>query len=479
MPQTTRNGLGGSYERSAAARVRFRRALTLLIMTVVVPGSAQLMCGNRRVGRLAVRLWAACWVLAAAVVVIGLISRRSVFTLITNPHLLVAGRMLLIIGAIAWVGLLIDALRLGMPLSLHRRHRLILTALNGALCVGLALMMLFASHLVAVQRDFIGSVFVSNTVSEPSEGRYNVLLMGADSGPGRSGWRPDSLTVASIDKDSGRTVLIGIPRNLQNAPFPEGSTMARHWPDGFNCPDCEINAINTWVGEHGELFGDDSEAGAKATVQAIEQVTGLKINYRVSINMAGFSKLVDAVGGVTVNVRERTAIGGIGSPVRGYIPTGERHLDGNEALWYARSRVQTDDWTRMGRQKCLMHAMLEQLSPKTVVTRAQKIAESSSALLTTTIPQQDLDVFMDLALKAKNRDVSVVSLVPPQINTGDPDFDKIHSMISDAIATAEGRKVNNGGITKVSLPELEAPTAEDLAKDPRKAGNTEDLNSSC
>src|SRR5699024_8930086 len=116
-------------------------------------------------------------------------------------------------------------------------------------------------------------------------------------------------------------------------------------------------------------------------------------------NMAGFSKLVDAVGGVTVNVRERTAIGGIGSPVRGYIPTGERHLDGNEALWYARSRVQTDDWTRMGRQKCLMHAMLEQLSPKTVVTRAQKIAESSSALLTTTIPQQDLDVFMDLVSK--------------------------------------------------------------------------------
>src|SRR5699024_402433 len=129
--------------------------------------------------------------------------------------------------------------------------------------------------------------------------------------------------------------------------------------------------------------------------------------------------------------------------------------------------------------KCLMHAMLEQLSPKTVVTRAQKIAESSSALLTTTIPQQDLDVFMDLALKARNRDVALVSRVLLQINTGDPAHDKGDSLLSDALSAAEGRKVNNGGITNVSLPELEAPTAEDLAKDPRKAGNTEDLNSSC
>jgi len=255
--------------------------------------------------------------------------------------------------------------------------------------------------------------------------------------------------------------------------------MAKHWPDGFDCPDCEINAINTWVNNHDELFESDQDAGANATVQAVEEVTGLAINYRVSINMAGFSKLVDAVGGVTVDVQERTAIGGIGSPISGYIPAGTQHLDGHEALWFARSRVQSDDWTRMGRQKCLMHAMLNQLSPKTVVLRAQKIAESSSALLTTTIPQQDVDVFMDLALKAKDQDLSVVSLVPPKVDTSDPDFSKIHAMIAKEIADAEGRTINDGGLTKATLPQIELPTAEDLAKDPRDAGNTEDLTSAC
>lgn len=482
MPPTMHSGLGGSYGRSAhnAARIRFRRAITLIVMTLVVPGSAQLMCGNRRVGRLAVRIWIGCWAVAAVIVCVALVSRRSLFALITNPQLLTIGRLLLIAGAVIWVGLLLDALRLGAPRSLRRGHRLTVSLLNGVVCLGLALIMLFASHLVSVQQNFLGSVFVSNTVSDPSKGRYNVLLLGADSGSGRSGWRPDSLTVASIDKDTGRTVLIGIPRNLQNSPFPNGSIMDQNWPNGFNCDDCEINAINTWVEDHQDKFGKTKDAGAKATTQAVEQTTGLKINYRISINMKGMRDLIDAVGGVTMDIENPIAKFGSDDAWKDeYIQPGRQKLNGEEALWYARSRVQSDDWSRMGRQKCLMHSMLDQLSPKTVLLRAQQIAESSSSLLATTIPRQDLDVFMDLALKAKNEKVSVASLVPPKVDTGNPDFDSIHKMIDEAIARSEGKTINRGGITKAQLPLLEAPTAEDLAKDPRKAGNTDDLNSSC
>jgi LCP family protein required for cell wall assembly len=319
-------------------------------------------------------------------------------------------------------------------------------------------------------------VFASSTVNGPEGGRYNVLLLGGDSGPDRSGLRPDSLTVASIDADTGRTVLIGLPRNLQDVHFPKGSVMDKQFPRGFDCEGCYINAINTWANDHASLFpSGEKNLGIQATMDAVEETTGLKLSYYALVNLHGFAELVDAVGGVTVNVQERTAIGGIGAPIRGWIPAGKQKLDGDKALWYSRSRVQNDDWSRMGRQKCVMNAMLHQLSPKKVLFNVEKIADSGKALLTTNIPATELDVFMDLALKAKTQKVSTVSLVPPVIYTGSPDFDKVRRIIDKAIAKAEGRSTNPGGImdAQLSLPKL------DDAPDPRRANQSDDLDSTC
>ncbi len=469
--------LGGSYAlpADASARIQFRRALTLTAMTLVMPGSAQLVMGNRRIGRLSVRVWLSFLAVAALLLVLSMTSRTGLFSLLTNPRLLTVGRFVLMAGAIAWVALLIDAWRLGRPLEMARNHRLWMTGLNSGLCFVTAGAMFFAAHLVAVQSSFIGAVFASETVSSPEDGRYNVLLLGGDSGPDRSGLRPDSLTIASIDKDTGRTVLIGLPRNLENVPFPKGSPMRKEFPNGFDCDGCYVNAVNTWANDHASLFGTE-EPGLDATMGAVEEATGLKLNYYALVNMHGFAKLVDAVGGVTINVKERTAIGGIGSPIRGYIPAGTQKLNGDHTLWYARSRVQNDDWSRMGRQKCVMNAMLHQLSPQKVLLNVEKIADSSKALLTTNIPQQDLDVFMNLALKAKSEKVSTVSLVPPLIYTGSPDYGKVRTVIAQAIAKSEGKSTAKVGITqaKLSVPKTDADS-----NDPRKANQSADLNSSC
>ena len=194
------------------------------------------------------------------------------------------------------------------------------------------------------------------------------------------------------------------------------------------------------------------------------------------VNLRGFSKLVDAVGGVTINVKERTAIGGIGAPIRGYIPAGTHKLNGNQTLWYARSRVQNDDWSRMGRQKCVMNAMLHQLSPQKVLFNVQQIADSGKTLLTTNIPQQDLDVFMNLALKAKTQRVSTVSLVPPLVYTGNPDFNKVRSLVDEAIAKSEGRSTTKVGLTQATLA---VPKTDDDSNDPRRANQSADLDSAC
>jgi LCP family protein required for cell wall assembly len=468
---------GGSYTHAgeASERIQFRRAMTLTLMTLVMPGSAQLVMGNRRIGRIAVRVWLSCLLLGGFVLFLSLTSRSGLFTLLTNGRMLTLGRWLLIAGAIAWVALLLDAWRLGRPLQLARNHRLWMTGVNAVLCFTTAGVMFFAAHLVAVQNGFIGTVFASDTVSGPESGRFNVLLLGGDSGPDRTGLRPDSLTVASIDAETGRTVLIGLPRNLEDVPFPKGSVMRKQFPHGFDCEGCELNGVNTWANDHAALFGG-GKPGIKATMDAVEEITGLNVNYYAMVNLRGFAKLVDAVGGVTIDVKQRTAIGGIGAPISGWIPAGEHKLTGKQTLWYARSRVQNDDWSRMGRQKCVMNAMLHELNPRTVLLNVQAIADSSKALLSTDIPAKQLGTFMDLALKARTQKVSTVSLVPPAIYTGNPDFDKVRRMIDKAIAKAEGKSVRNGGILDARLSMPDTTPAD---QDPRKANQTEDLDAFC
>ena len=322
---------------------------------------------------------------------------------------------------------------------MRRGHRLMMTALNGTLCFALSGALLFASHLVAVQRDFIQSVFGGDEVTETENGRYNILLLGGDAGPERQGLRPDSITVASIDEDTGRTVLFGLPRNLADVPFPAGSPMHKEFPHGFDCEGCYLNGVNTWANDHASLYPGDKTPGITATTQAVEQITGLSINYYALIDLHGFQDLVNAVGGVTVMVKERTPIGGVGSDISGWIEPGRRHLDGYQTLWYARSRATTDDYSRMARQKCVMNAMLHQLSPTKVLKNFGAIASAGKQIISTSIPSSELDTFVNLSMKTKSLPVATVSFVPPKVNTSDPEYQQIRSMVTTAVAASQAK----------------------------------------
>jgi len=421
------------------SRLRLRRALALLAMTVLVPGSAQLLAGNKRVGLVAVRAFAAGAIFTAVLAGVGLVWRTELMRLLTTLQFLSLLRVGLIAYAVCWAYLIVDAWRIADPLGLGQRQRLGLTALNGLVCLGLSGSLLFASHVVAVQRDFIATVFDATDVSAVEGGRYNVLLLGGDAGPTRVGIRPDSITVASIDAETGRAVLFGLPRNLANTPFPEGTAMDKRFPDGFNCDGCYLNGVNTWANDHPGLFPHTDEPGIEATTQAVEEITGLPINYHVVIDLKGFQDLVDAVGGVTIKVGERIPIGGVGAPITGWIDPGRQHLDGFETLWYARSRATSDDYSRMARQKCLLNAMLHQLDPKTVVTNFGDIAAAGKQVISTSIPSSQLATFVNLAMKTKALPVATVSFVPPAVDTGDPDYAQIRTMVSQAVDKAEAK----------------------------------------
>ena len=85
----------------------------------------------------------------------------------------------------------------------------------------------YAAYLLNVSRDAIGNIFSAGPAMEPSEGRYNFLMMGGDAGSDRTGRRPDSLSVISVDAKTGETAIISVPRNLQNAQFSEDSPDAQ------------------------------------------------------------------------------------------------------------------------------------------------------------------------------------------------------------------------------------------------------------
>ena len=430
-----RSSSAGAISGRSTSGVQFRRAVVLMLMTLVLPGSAQLAAGRKQVGRIALRIWFGLITTCVLLFGLGLLSSSFVFWLLSNTFVLGLVRIVLIVMAIGWAFLFMDAWRLGDPLALRQKQRLAMVGINGVLCFSVAGTLLFASHVVGVQKDFLSAMFTNGHVSSAVDGRYNVLLLGGDSGKTRWGLRPDSITVASIDADTGKTVLFGLPRNLQNFPFAKASVMDEQFPDGYTCDGCEINSLVTWANDHRALFKGYANPGVEATKEAVEGVTGLKVNYYVMVNLRGFRNLVDAVGGVTLTVRDPIPKGAIGDfDGKSYIKPGTRKLNGEDTLWFARSRMAADDYSRMARQKCVMNAMLQQLSPKRVVLKFGDIAKASTAMVSTDIPASELDRFMELALQARGQAVRTVSFVPPMIDTYRPDIAKTKKIVEGAIS---------------------------------------------
>jgi LCP family protein required for cell wall assembly len=227
---------------------------------------------------------------------------------------------------------------------------------------------------------------------------------------------------------------------MEDVPFPASSPLHKAFPNGYGCPDhsCMLNAVYTYAASHPDLYPGVKNPGAQATKEAIEGATGLKINYYALIDLQGFQKLIDAVGGITLTVNTRLPIGGQvpGQKVKNYIEPGTQHMDGFHALWYARSRHADSDYARMARQKCVMNAMLNQLDPVTVLTKFNKIATAGRQIVETDVPPKAINQLIGLAGKAKQHKIASVAFVPPAIYPGSPDFGLMHRMVTDAVNAA-------------------------------------------
>jgi len=212
----------------------------------------------------------------------------------------------------------------------------------------------------------------------PEEGRVNVLLMGGDSGVGRHGIRTDTMIVLSIDPATGEVAMFGIPRNLWGLPFPPGHPGV----GSFDCGDCFggiANEIYQWGAGRPDLFGEE-DPGAAAAKTLLGHLLGLEIHYYALVDLQGFVDVIDAVGGIDIQVfqpisdDEYPNVDGTFSEID--LAPGTYHMEGHQALYYARSRHATDDFNRMARQRCVLQALAQQVNPLTWLGRLAVIREA-------------------------------------------------------------------------------------------------------
>ena len=445
-------------ERARQAKaLRFRRAVILLLVTLVLPGSAQFIAGNRMLGRMVMQFWGA--LVGIVALVAWLVPLDTLTGLAVRPWLLTTFNVLAFVIALGWIALMIDAWRLGDPPRLSRQHRLAMLGATLGLVALIVTPFWMAVRYASAAHEAVVTLFPSGNVAAASDGRLNIVLLGSDAGKGRVGSRPDSINVVSVDVRTGAPVVIGIPRNLERARFPKGTPAAAQFPHGFTGDgdrvEWMINATWTYGEENPELFRDAENPGIEAVMQAVEGTLGLPVHYYVIVDMAGFSELIDAVGGVTIRVEDDLPIG----QNRKVLEAGLHKLTGDEALWYARSRTGTDDYDRMGRQRCVIGAMARELDPGTVLQNFTALVEASTGMVTTNIPREQLPQLVEVAWKAKRVPITSLQLVPPLIVPADPDF----GVIADEVDAALEEARDAARVTATDAPGSDAAQATDGA----------------
>ncbi|MDN5807184.1 MAG: LCP family protein [Brevibacterium sp.] len=403
---------------------------------------------------------------------------RAFGTVVSSPSLLTFLAIALAIIGVIWI-LVIVVSHFGLRTG--HRYAPWQNKMAGVLVVSLALIIGIpfgiGSVYAQVQGNTVSTLFGDSTGDSKSAEELwadkpyiNVFLMGRDNGDDREGTRPDTMLVASIDTKTGNAALISVPRNLAFPIFPEGSELDKRWPDGFRPTGQSsvdlINSVWQWGEQNKDTIGDSHglEPGMFATMQAVEGSLGLGLDYWASVDMAGFEDVVDAIGGVKIDVERPIPMGGgksmsgVPNEVYGWVDPGPQTLKGKDALWYVRSREGSDNYDRMCRQQRMIKTTLDQIDPRELATAYPKLANSATRNIATSIPQNEVPAFIELALAMQKGEVTTVQINNDVTPTYDPDYDKLHEWI-----LGEVKGASNGEETPKPTNDAGADQAEDSA----------------
>lgn len=287
-----------------------------------------------------------------------------------------------------------------------------------------------STRVTAVRRPAQG---VTTTVDATPAGRWNVVLFGGDAGKGRSGLRTDAMVLVSVDRRTGDTALVSVPRNLARLPMPEGPLRDK-FPKGWGDL---ANAFYGYVARNPSLGDGTEQAPANALKGALAEALGVPIDNYVLVDMGGFIDVIDALGGVSVNLSNR--IPSPGNPyearhgVPAYLGPGPVQLDGTTALAYARSREGDSDYRRMERQRCLLASAARQVSPTDLLKRYDDLLGAMERSVRSDLTPAQARQLVDLYAKVYRDAIRSLGLAPPLVNTGAPDYADVRRLVAETL----------------------------------------------
>src|SRR5262245_1344301 len=481
------------------------RSLGLAILTVFVPGIGHAAAGYKRTGRALLTAW--LLLIAAAVLAFVFLGMDELRALALDTRVLRVVAWGSAALAVAWSLAVISAYAVNRPRNLTTAQRFgagfVVFMLAGLVATPLAVAAVYAN----TARDLIlrqgggatgslsGQAKLDYFKDRP---RINVLLLGGDWTDHREGIRTDSMMVASIDTRTGRTLWIGLPRNLNGAPCRWGSPAAAEFPEGFQCSpeiECYLNAMYRYGEEHPTLMPDSEHPGAELLSTSVSEILGKPIDYFVLVNLPGFQDLVNAFGGIRLRVTTEIPIGGeelpdgTKVPPHGYLKPGlYEHMTGRQAMWFARARYGSSDYARMDRQRCVLGAIARQADPQTVLTKFTGLAKATKKTVMMNIPSAAFPALLELAGSGRSAKITGVSVDRDVfIPNSHPDYVAIRLKTDSWIQKAEAQAQRT--LTQASAPPASpapspssTPAAKTKPKQPNPSptpGQANSIESTC
>ena len=253
------------------------------------------------------------------------------------------------------------------------------------------------------------------------KGRLNILLIGADQRPGDGTFNTDTLIVVSIDPVTKQVAMFSLPRDTVDVPIPPGPARQVFGTVYRN----KINAWWTNIHLRSDLYpGTKKTRGYNGLKAIMGNLYGLDVKYFVEVNFDGFRKVVDVMGGVTINVQVPVSDDRFpsvdGRLRRVYIPSGIQHMSGAEALRYARSRHGSSDFDRGARQQRVLLSLREQADPQALIPRLPQLIDALKTAVSTDIPANQIAPLLGLASQIDTKSIRSYVFAPPLYATDNP-----------------------------------------------------------
>jgi LCP family protein required for cell wall assembly len=300
-----------------------------------------------------------------------------------------------------------------------------------------------------------GDQVPSDPVSASDGKRINVLIVGLDALPNRTESLTDSLMVASIDPVGRSVSLVSLPRDIVGVPVGGGDTYSP-----------KINSLMSYAERHPEVF---PRGGMRTLEDAVGNLLGIHVHYYVEVRFYGFIKLIDTVGGVDVDVKKAwydPKYDGFELGKTGWgVTAGPHHLNGAEALAYARSRYAPgeSDFTRAARQQEILLALRNRiLEGGALFTRLPDLFDALSGLLTTDIPTDRLPDLAALADEIEPSSIVRTVIGHPLVKgVNDPTYGSVQKPdLAAILAVAKGLFPDPGSpVTPWPTPKAATPKA--------------------